>query len=139
MPESNQKYQPAKFPRTERLKSRTQIAKLFIHGKSITKFPIQIVYNFETNNTNPGVKVAFSISKRKVKQAVKRNQIKRKIREAYRLNKSNLLLTAKENNISLNLMFIYKGKEIAEYSYILDKTLIVLKQLEEQIKHSIVA
>ena len=75
-----------KFDKLNKLKSRSTIDLLFKEGKSITVFPLKLVYL----NLGPAHKgtlqVGVSVSKRHHKTAVARNRIKRLMREAFRLN-----------------------------------------------------
>ena len=73
--------------KTERLKSRKLIKKLFEEGISIKNYPFRLVY---IATETPPIKSSFSVPKRNFKKAVDRNRIKRLIKEAYRLEKKNL-------------------------------------------------
>lgn len=88
-----------KFPKAEKLCSKLLIEALFAGGnKSISRFPIRIVaMPVERKDTGAAVQVLISVSKRRFKHAVKRNKVKRQLREAYRLNK-HLLQPFIENN-----------------------------------------
>ncbi|NAS30936.1 ribonuclease P protein component [Flavobacteriaceae bacterium R38] len=98
------------FPKEEKLKSRKLIEKLFSDGKSVSKFPLKLVFIplTEHQSTSVNVLAGFSVPKRKFKKAVDRNHIKRLIRESYRLQKTTLF-----NNLptSYAFMFLYLGKE----------------------------
>jgi ribonuclease P protein component len=69
--------------------------------------------------------VLFSVSKRSFKRAVDRNLIRRRIKEAYRLNKSFLA-----NNFPPYIAFIYVAKEILPYQNIEKSIKSVLKKLK---------
>jgi len=116
------------LPREESLKSRKLISELFSAGKSLSEFPVKLVYKFVEHQERPAL-VTFSVSKKRFKRAVDRNRVKRLMREAYRKNKSNLLdsLIIKEKQVIL--MFIYGGKEILEYKLIEEKIIKLLKRL----------
>lgn len=76
------------FPKTERLSSVILIEKLFAGGsKSLPAFPLRIVYMPVEGEELPAVSVLISVPKKRFKRAVKRNRVKRQIREAYRKHK----------------------------------------------------
>ena len=84
-----------RFQAYERLKGKKIIAKLFQEGHVVKKFyPLQLVYLAVKDPAITHHKVLCSVSKKKCKHAVDRNRIKRKMREAYRLNKHCLLPSA---------------------------------------------
>jgi len=75
------------FGTREKLKSKAQIELLFAEGKSISKYPIRLIYKKTTIEKEVPIKAAVSVSKRNFKKAVDRNHIKRLLRESYRKNK----------------------------------------------------
>lgn len=60
------------------------------------------------------VKFAVSVSKRSFKHAVQRNQVKRHIREVYRVSKQPLYQAAMEKGVTIACMFVFLGKEYQE-------------------------
>lgn len=97
----------------ERLRSKKQIEKLFSEGNSFLVYPLKVVY---TELDFPGkypAKAAFTVSKKLFKKAVRRNLIKRRMREAYRLNKHQLYAAAGDKKMVV--IFIYVGKELLPY------------------------
>ena len=80
------------FRKEERLCSRSLINKLFHNGSSFVVYPFRIIYLPIAEKLPTGAQVLISVPKRKVKRAVMRNKIKRKIREVYRLQKGEILL-----------------------------------------------
>jgi len=76
-----------KYGKKDKLKSKKTIDLLFAKGKSVTAFPLRLVYLETEFNDNSVIKCGVSVSKKLHKKAVSRNRIKRIIREAYRLNK----------------------------------------------------
>ena len=101
------------FKKEERLFSKKVIDKLFADGKSIFVFPLKIVYLETSLSSGSKVQAAFTVPKRNFKKAVQRNLIRRRIREAYRLNKTTFYRELGEKQVAL--FFIYTGKTTADY------------------------
>lgn len=78
------------YPKDEKLKGRTLINTLFAEGKSISQFPVRLVFVEVPDQESP-LRMGVSVSKRYFKRANRRNYIKRLLRECYRLNKGDLL------------------------------------------------
>ncbi|MEL7221962.1 MAG: ribonuclease P protein component [Bacteroidota bacterium] len=103
-----------RFQLGERLKSRKEIEYLFSRGShSIGQYPLRLVWRpaMERRSEFP-IQVATTVSKRNFKRAVDRNRIKRVMREAYRLNKTELYDTLPEQEQQLAWMIIYIGREM---------------------------
>ena len=113
----------------ERLCSQKVLGELFTSGESFLVYPLKIVF-LKTDALQPTpVQAAFAVSKRNFKRAVKRNLMKRRMREAYRLNKPAFCeeLAAKELHIAA--MFIFIGKEIAEFATIEKAMILALRKV----------
>ncbi|MFT4757081.1 MAG: ribonuclease P protein component [Cyclobacteriaceae bacterium] len=117
------------FPKNERLSSKKLIDNIFLNGKSLFSYPFSIKYLFYTDQEYN--QVLISVSKKKFKRAVDRNLIKRRIKEAYRLNKSTFLKRNKEKGYLL-IAYIYIAKEIHDYSFIESKLIETLKRLNSK-------
>ena len=100
------------YNKAEKLKSNKLIDALFVHGKSISVYPLRLVFLESTFSEPVKLKTGVSVSKRNFKKAVDRIKIKRLMREAYRLNKLELF-----NNITTQYAFIilYIGNEKKTY------------------------
>jgi ribonuclease P protein component len=104
------------FLKIERLCSKIAIDNLFEKGKSKTIFPIKVLYKESAFESPFPARVIFVVPKKKHKRANKRNTIKRRMREAYRLNK-HLLYNALGTK-KIDLMFIYLSNEEQEFDAI---------------------
>lgn len=108
------------YPKHEKLKSKTTIDLLFSEGKSVSKYPLRLVYAPITLEEGEQLKFGVSVSKKYFKKAVDRNYFKRVLRETYRLNKQ-LLLEHMDKPYAI--MFFYQTKERLSYSEINEKTI----------------
>lgn len=88
-------HHPFSLPKAERIKSRKLAQELFAgrQSKSAIAFPLRAVYMLKSRESDaePQAMVLVSVSKRRFKHAVKRNRVKRQVREAYRTRKQILL------------------------------------------------
>jgi len=121
------------YPKNERLKSRTTIGLLFSEGKSVSKYPLRLVYRQVDENSEEGTKIGVSVSKKYFKKAVDRNYFKRVLRETYRLNK-HLLLDQLNQNYSI--MLFYQSKDRLTYEEINTKTIQLFEKFTNQINKS---
>ena len=113
----------------ERLCSQKLIEELFASGESFLSYPLKVVFlKTELPQTYP-VLASFTVSKRNFKRAVKRNLLKRRIREAYRLNKPAFYQEIAAKELQLAIMFVYIGKDMAEYPVIEKAMISAFKKL----------
>jgi len=119
-----------KFPKSERLRSKKQIEELFSRGTSFTIYPLRVVFLRKPLESKLPNQVLVSIPKKVFKKAVDRNKLKRRIREAYRLNKQ--VIENGQVGFYFIIGYIYIGKGIANYETIKDKLKQSLLRLNEQ-------
>ena len=58
------------YPKSEKLKSKTTIDLLFSKGKSVSKYPLRLVYKASSLNESEKIKMGVSVSKKNFKKAV---------------------------------------------------------------------
>lgn len=119
------------YPKHEKLKSKTTIDLLFSEGKSVSKYPLRLVYAPIALEDGERIKMGVSVSKKYFKKAVDRNYFKRVLRETYRLNKQ-LLLENMDKPYAL--MFFYQSKDRLTYQEINEKTMQLFEKFVASIK-----
>lgn len=96
------------YPKKEKLKAKKFIDELFVSGKTVSKYPLRLVYKELDETETEKLQVGVSVSKRHFKKAVDRNYFKRLLRETYRQHK-HLLLDKTQGNFAM--MFFYQSKD----------------------------
>ena len=107
------------YPKNEKLKSQKTIDLLFSKGKSVTKYPLRLVY-VATDDDQEKLKFGVSVSKKHFKNAVDRNYFKRVLRECYRLNKH---IIHENLDKPYAIMLFYQTKDRLSYHEIHEKTI----------------
>ena len=119
--------------KTDRLYRKKLIEKLFAGGaRSFSLYPLRVVY-LPAEELETDAAILVSVSKRKFKRAVKRNRVKRQIRESYRLNKQILLPALKKQNCRMAIAFIYLSDELQESSLIEARVKTALQRIAERV------
>ena len=111
------------FRKEERLKKENDIQELFSKGSSFYLFPFKVLLLATPHQTNH--QVLISVSKKNFPRAVDRNLLKRRIREAYRIEKGRL---PAEPTYRIGLIFTHK--EIMVWTDISEKMVHVLKRIK---------
>ncbi|MBE6175382.1 MAG: ribonuclease P [Rikenellaceae bacterium] len=117
------------FSALERVKLRSVVAQLFGDCASGFVFPIKYKYIVE-ESTAPGVAVLFSVPKRLHKRANRRNLLRRRMRESYRLSKEALRDVAESRGLAIKIAFIYVSKEELTYKAIDDAIVNILAEIQ---------
>ena len=119
--------------KTERLDKKKVIDKMFSGGaRSFSVFPLRVVY-LPVEELEAPVSILVSVSKRRFKRAVKRNRVKRQIREAYRKNKSLLVDELQRREQRLAVAFIYLSDELVATAELEEKMKIALARISEKL------
>ena len=121
------------FPKKQKLCGEKVIERLFANGKSISEKPFRAIWNFEKNNDQVCVKSLIVVSKKRLKLAVERNVVKRRIKEAYRLQKKKLECFLESTSQQLNLAIIYQQEEILDYKTLEEKINLLLSRLIKEL------
>ena len=105
------------------------IQKLFKEGKSLSNFPLRMIY-LPVKNQDSNLQAGFTVSTKYFKKAVDRNRVKRVLREAFRLQKNKLEDELIKNEQQLVLFFIYTSAELPNYNDIFEKLGNILERVE---------
>lgn len=132
------------LPQSERINSKKQIDRLFRGGgsKAMTAAPLRMVYMTDTrqadplsaNAHQPMAQMMVSVPKRYFKRAVKRNYVKRQVREAYRLNKHILAShLAQTGDKTVSLCFIWTSDRLLPTAEVMKRMANLLTRLVEKL------
>lgn len=101
----------------ERLKSNLSIQELLKQGKTVSSYPLKMYWDFSPDPQQKyPARAAISVPKRKFRRAVDRNLMKRRIREAYRLNKHILYDTLDQRQQKIQLIILLLSDEFIPYT-----------------------
>ena len=123
------------FSKRERIVSRKLMEALFSKGNShsVSAFPIRIVYMLkEREGDEEPVQVLISVSKRHFKHAVKRNRVKRQVREAYRHQKARLTGKVPEGK-ALTAAFIWLADELHDSRQVSNAVRRILEKVADRL------
>jgi len=116
-----------RFPKKERLSSKKLIEELFSKGSSFSFHPFKVLYMVNPEPASAH-QVLISVPRKKFKNAVQRNLIRRRIRESYRLNNS-IIGMGHEATIPYIIAYIYNSKEVLSSQVISEKLKSSLERL----------
>lgn len=122
--------------KSERTCSKIAIDNLFKggHSRSLSAFPIRVVYLVSDTPQQEQCQIMVSVPKKCFKRAVKRNRVKRQIREAYRLNKAIVTEQMKKHEGKyLTMAFIWLYAELHDTDEIKSKMINLLGRISERL------
>lgn len=118
------------YPKKEKLKSKTRITQLFAKGKTLTVFPIKLIY-LKVDKQDALIQAGVAVPKKNFKSAVSRNHLKRLLRESYRLNKAVVFNNTEDK---FTFLFLYLGKEALPFEVVQRKMVLLLKKFNATIQ-----
>ena len=116
------------LPKSERLRSLGAVRRLFSDGRSGFVYPFRYMI-FTEESASPTIEVLFSVPKRYHKRANKRNLLRRRTKEAYRLNKEVVTNIATERGKALDMALVYSVKELVPYKTIENAVRKILQEV----------
>ena len=117
----------------DRLKSYSKIRELFDHGVKLKQHPVTLFYLIEEGKAVDGssIKMGVAVGAKHFKKAVQRNLLKRRIKEAYRLQKAELQEAISLSPFNMCLFFVYADYAVADYSLISSSVKKLLDKCKE--------
>ena len=103
------------LPKSEIMRGEIAVSRLFSEGGRGFCYPFRYIFRITEGG---GAKALVSVPKKNFKKAVVRNLLKRRTKEAYRLNKSTMLGKTTEAEKTVELALIYSSKDIHDYKTI---------------------
>lgn len=121
----------------ERIDSHKLIDELFSggHSQSSAVFPVRVVYMVgeKGENDKAQAQMLVSVSKRHFKRAVKRNRVKRQVREAYRQNKRFVAEAVSKTGKRLYMAFIWQADRLYTSAEVEQSIKTLLQRVSERI------
>lgn len=122
------------FSKSEHLCGEKRITRLFTQGDAFIAYPLRVVFLIEAKSDVESASILVSVPKKRFKRAVKRNRLKRIMREAYRLNKQAIIDKLEEKQLQLHVAFNYVSDDELDYATIENKMKISLQRLIDKIE-----
>lgn len=140
---SNDIKHPLRFGKAHKLRHRSLVEGLFRHGRNMYEFPLRMVYRVMTrqemvdnfSNYPPAgiapVQMMVTVPKKKLRHAVDRVMMRRRIREAFRLNAP---VHREIDGKFLQIAFVYLHSDILPYDTIEQKMIRLMQKLTAKIE-----
>ncbi len=120
----------------EKLKLKREITSLFKDGKHLYAGNFRLIWNFALFEMPYPVRFGVSVPKRNIKSSVKRNLMKRRMREVYRLNKHHLFGELENIDQQIILMFVFKGESPISLAKVESDFLLAFQKLARRISQT---
>jgi len=122
------------FAKSEHLCGEKRITRLFTQGDAFIAYPLRVVYLIEPKKDVEPASVMVSVPKKRFKRAVKRNRLKRLMRESYRLNKHELIEILNEKQLQIHVAFNYVSDDVLDFAAVEKKMKIAIQRLIDKIQ-----
>ena len=107
------------LPKNQRLSSQRAIDQLFSQGHSTIAYPLRAVFRFDAEGSElPPARFMITVPKKKIHGAVGRVLMRRRIREAYRLNRHLLFPALDAAHTRADIALVYLSTDLADYQTI---------------------
>lgn len=125
-----------RFSKAESLRHKKLFDLLFSEGERSLKHPLLAIWKEVQLTEHVPLQVGFSVPKKHFKKAVTRNLIKRRLREAYRLQKHELTTHLQAEGKQMVILFIVLRTDNISYEHLRLKILLLLQEIAQKLKHA---
>jgi ribonuclease P protein component len=122
------------FSKSEHLCGDKRITRLYKEGDAFIAYPLRVVFLIEPKSDPVNLNVLVSVPKKRFKRAVKRNRLKRIMRETYRLNKQSIIEKLEEKQLQIHVAFNYVSDDEMDFTEIERKMKLSLQKLMDKIE-----
>lgn len=119
------------FSKDEKLSSLKVIDALFKSGKSTHNKPVRFIWNKNDNTFSNPMQVVFIVSKKNIREATRRNRIRRQMKEIFRLHKAATIEICNTKKIQIALAIIFQAKIPIPFKELEHKIILLLHRLDE--------
>lgn len=120
--------------KAEKLCSRTAAQQLFAEGRSLMAYPLRAMVRVRQAGERGPVQFFITIPKKRVRHAVDRVLLRRRVREAYRLHRGTLLLEPLRESgadVGVDVAFVYVGSGVDHYAHLEEKVQDLLGRIAQ--------
>lgn len=122
-----------KLGRKSFLKHKSEIQTLFSKGKRTQNSTFKSIWTIEHDTKNSAVRVFISVPKRCLTKATDRNLVKRRIKEALRLNLHDIKSACIDKQVEVQIGIVYTNNIIESFNNIESKIVISLQNIYSKI------
>lgn len=123
------------LPKNQRLSSQRAIDQLFSQGNSTIAYPLRAVFRLYADDESlPPARFMITVPKKKIRHAVGRVLMRRRIREAYRINRHLLFPSLNEAHVHADIALIYLSSDLADYATIEQCIQAILDHIANKVK-----
>ncbi len=117
----------------ERLHLRDEISQVFSEGKAFVVYPLRVVYLLHDEEREAQSAMLVSVAKKRFRRAVRRNRVKRLVRESFRLHKHMLNDVLREHQLHASIAFMVVTDELPDYRAVEKAMIRSLMRIAERV------